>query len=64
MPQIIRSALVPYSAEQMFALVNDVEAYPEFFTWMCEYSFDRAHRLDHGRFIGRGQSGHKKDVYD
>ncbi|OOE63973.1 MULTISPECIES: SRPBCC family protein [Salinivibrio] len=30
MPQIIRSALVPYSAEQMFALVNDVESYPAF----------------------------------
>jgi Oligoketide cyclase/lipid transport protein len=30
MPQIIRSALVPFSAEQMFALVNDVEAYPSF----------------------------------
>ena len=27
---IRRSALVPYSVEQMFGLVNDVEAYPEF----------------------------------
>ena len=30
MPHISRSALVPYSAEQMFALVNDIHAYPEF----------------------------------
>ncbi|XBS68835.1 SRPBCC family protein [Acerihabitans sp. KWT182] len=30
MPRISRSALVPYSAEQMFALVNDIHAYPEF----------------------------------
>ena len=27
---IQRSALVPYSAEQMYSLVNDVESYPEF----------------------------------
>jgi len=25
-----RSALVPYSAQQMFELVNDIEAYPQF----------------------------------
>lgn len=30
MPQIKRSALVPYSCQQMFDLVNDIEAYPEF----------------------------------
>lgn len=30
MPQIERSALVPYSCQQMFDLVNDVNAYPEF----------------------------------
>lgn len=30
MPHITRFALVPYSAEQMFALVNDISAYPEF----------------------------------
>nr|WP_086940869.1 SRPBCC family protein [Thaumasiovibrio occultus] len=30
MPQINRTALVPYSAQQMFELVNDVNAYPEF----------------------------------
>ncbi len=30
MPQISRTALVPYSAEQMYQLVNDVQSYPQF----------------------------------
>jgi ribosome-associated toxin RatA of RatAB toxin-antitoxin module len=30
MPQISRSALVPFSAEQMYQLVNDVHSYPDF----------------------------------
>ncbi len=30
MPQISRTALVPFSAEQMYQLVNDVNAYPDF----------------------------------
>jgi ribosome-associated toxin RatA of RatAB toxin-antitoxin module len=30
---IERSALVPFSAERMFALVNDVRRYPEFVPW-------------------------------
>lgn len=33
MPKISRSALVPYAAEAMFDLVNDVERYPEFLPW-------------------------------
>ena len=33
MYNINRSALVPYSAEQMFELVNNVEKYPEFLPW-------------------------------
>ena len=28
-----RTAMVPYSAEQMYALVDDVEIYPEFLPW-------------------------------
>jgi ribosome-associated toxin RatA of RatAB toxin-antitoxin module len=35
MSHIQRSALVPFSAAQMFDLVNDVEAYPRRFEW-CE----------------------------
>ncbi|CCG88099.1 type II toxin-antitoxin system RatA family toxin [Erwinia piriflorinigrans] len=30
MSQISRSALVPFSAEQMYRLVNDVDSYPQF----------------------------------
>ena len=30
MPQIEKSALVMYSTQEMFTLVNDVDAYPEF----------------------------------
>ncbi|PID45852.1 MAG: ubiquinone-binding protein [Proteobacteria bacterium] len=33
MPSINRSALVPFSAEQMFQLVDDISAYPEFLPW-------------------------------
>lgn len=30
MPQISRSALVPFSAAQMYQLVNDIDSYPSF----------------------------------
>ena len=30
MTEIYRSAMLPYPAESMFELVNDIEAYPEF----------------------------------
>lgn len=33
MRNVSRSALVPYSANQMYALVEDVVAYPEFLPW-------------------------------
>lgn len=33
MPLIQKSALVPYSNSQMFALVNDVDSYVEFLPW-------------------------------
>ena len=33
MQVVERSALVPYTAAQMFALVNDVARYPEFLPW-------------------------------
>ena len=33
MPTVSKSVLVPRSAEQMFALVDDVERYPEFLPW-------------------------------
>lgn len=34
MPEVKRSALVPYSPEQMFELVRDVEHYPNFLAWV------------------------------
>lgn len=33
MSQVSRSALVPYSAQSMFALVDDVALYPQFLPW-------------------------------
>ncbi|MCX7065675.1 MAG: type II toxin-antitoxin system RatA family toxin [Proteobacteria bacterium] len=33
MPQVRRSALLPYSAGQIFDLVGDIERYPEFLPW-------------------------------
>lgn len=33
MRKVNRSALVPYTAEEMFRLVDDIEAYPEFLPW-------------------------------
>ncbi|MGQ0546660.1 MAG: type II toxin-antitoxin system RatA family toxin [Betaproteobacteria bacterium] len=35
MKRITRSAIVPHSAEAMYALVEDIESYPEFLPW-CE----------------------------
>jgi ribosome-associated toxin RatA of RatAB toxin-antitoxin module len=34
MREVKRSALVPYTAEQMFALVEDIERYPQFVPWV------------------------------
>ena len=33
MRKVKRSALVPYTAREMFVLVDDVESYPEFLPW-------------------------------
>lgn len=35
MDSIDRSALVPYTQEEMFALVSDVDSYPDFLPWCC-----------------------------
>ena len=34
--KISRSALVPYTNREMFALVSDIESYPEFLPWCTE----------------------------
>ncbi|HEY4365991.1 MAG TPA: type II toxin-antitoxin system RatA family toxin [Steroidobacteraceae bacterium] len=35
MRQVERNALVPFSPQQMFALVEDIERYPEFVPWVA-----------------------------
>lgn len=45
MPRIQRSALVGCSAQQMFDLVNDVEAYPRRFEW-CDAADVRERTAD------------------
>ena len=45
MRKVSRSALVPYSAAQMFSLVSDVEAYPEFLPW-CSDAVVHSHKGD------------------
>lgn len=37
MPIVNKSALLPYSAAEMYMLVNDIEAYPTFLPW-CKSS--------------------------
>ena len=36
MATLSRSQIVPYSAQQMFDLVNDVEQYPQFLPWCSQ----------------------------
>ncbi|MCK5901505.1 MAG: type II toxin-antitoxin system RatA family toxin [Cocleimonas sp.] len=43
MPNIKRSALVPYSCEQMYQLVDDIAAYQDFLPW-CSQSVE--HKRD------------------
>ncbi len=33
MPIVQKSALIKYSAQQMFAIVDDIESYPDFLPW-------------------------------
>ena len=43
MPEIRRSVLLPYSAEFMYAIVNDVESYPRFLPWCGDARIDAVH---------------------
>lgn len=36
MKRIVRSAIVPHSAQAMYALVEDIESYPRFLPWCAE----------------------------
>lgn len=40
MPEVNKSVLVGYSAQQMFALVDAVESYPEFLPWCSSAQAD------------------------
>ncbi len=48
MAAVRKSALVPYAAADMFALVNDVEAYPRFLPW-CRSTRVLSHNQDEVR---------------
>ena len=48
MEKIDRSALVPYTAKEMFALVSDIEAYPDFLPW-CTQASVLSHKHDEVR---------------
>jgi hypothetical protein len=45
MPVIDQSELVPYTPDEMYALVNDFESYPEFLPW-CERAWVVAREAD------------------
>jgi ribosome-associated toxin RatA of RatAB toxin-antitoxin module len=55
MTTISRQAIVPYSAAQMFALVNAIESYPDFLPWcrsseiLSQYQDEVRARLDLSR---------------
>lgn len=36
MPMVDKQALMPYSAKQMYMLVDDIPAYPEFLPWCAQ----------------------------
>ena len=42
MKKIVRSALVEHSAQQLYALVEDIEAYPRFLPWCLETRVERS----------------------
>ena len=46
MPEVRTAEFIPYSKEQMFELVNDVNAYPQFLPWCSAARVER--RLEHG----------------
>ncbi len=60
MTSINRHALVPYSAAQMFALVDDIEMYPQFLPW-CSHAQVLSRNQDEVRAtIGIAKSGINK----
>jgi ribosome-associated toxin RatA of RatAB toxin-antitoxin module len=74
MTTIHKSALVPYSAEQMYKLVDDIPTYPEFLPWCSdskeinrredevEASLDIAHSGVHKSFTTRNRLEKNKSI--
>lgn len=57
MTKVRRAAFVPFSATQMFDVVNDVESYPEFLPW-CEAAailIDEPQRMQARLTINKGR---------
>lgn len=56
MSTVSRNALVPFSAAQMYALVNDIESYPQFVPW-CSKSTSKeisANEKEAALYFSRG----------
>lgn len=69
MPEVLKSVLVPYSSDEMFLLVSDVESYPAFLPWCGGSSVQ--HLEDGSRlaavqiaFKGLSQSFTTRNVHD
>ncbi len=62
MPQISRTALVPYSAEQMYQLVNDVQSYPQF-CGLYRKSDSGVHSWADDAAVDVSKAGISKNVY-
>jgi len=44
MPAVRTAEIIPVSSKQMFELVNDIEAYPEFLPWCSDARIERQFR--------------------
>ena len=63
MREVNRSALVPYTPAQMFALVEDIERYPRFLPWVDEAEADRAQRQRSRRPPRDGPRRHAREIH-
>ncbi len=49
MPRHSETRVMPYTADQMYALVGDVAAYPEFLPWCSAARIRKLVQIEHGR---------------
>lgn len=56
MPKIKKTLLVPFSAQQMYDLINDIEAYPEYLPWCkkAKIHTQAETQLEATLYIGKG----------